>query len=270
MSSYRDPLPRLRRAIDSVLGQTIADLELLVAFEPADENAAAISQAYHDPRLIVVENQRRSGKAQSFNACIDRARGRYIARMDSDDYALAHRLDLQLAFLNNHPEVAILGGGVNIVDEEGRLLATRIFPTDHHEIVKSFALMSSVSHPTIIWDQRKLGNHGRYDPAFSVEDLELWFRLLGLGYRFANLAEPLIEYKQTDLWRRPRRHWLGNLRVRAVYWRLTLRHPTFLAGLIAFAFLAFMPKPVIDRLTQRSRFSDFIRSIRPARPYRSK
>jgi glycosyltransferase involved in cell wall biosynthesis len=263
MTSYADPLSRLKRAVDSILSQTVRDLELLVSFEPGDANAEALEREYADKRLVVIRNCERKGMAGSFNSCLAVARGRYIARMDSDDVSYPERFEKQLAFLRDHPDIAVLGGGIDIVDEQGERLGTRLFGVDHHAIVRRFALINAMCHPTIMWDRGKVGEALRYDERRAhAEDLELWFRLLSQGHRFANMQEPLIQYKQTDEWRRKIENWRTNFRVRAAYWWLAFRYPSLLIGVVAFSLLVIMPKSVIDYLTHRSRFSDFIRSIR--------
>jgi glycosyltransferase involved in cell wall biosynthesis len=263
MTSYADPLSRLKRAVDSILNQTVRDLELLVSFEPGDANAEALEREYADRRLVVIRNCERKGMAGSFNSCLAVARGRYIARMDSDDVSYPERFEKQLAFLRDHPDIAVLGGGIDIVDEQGERLGTRLFGVDHHAIVRRFALINAMCHPTIMWDRGKVGEALRYDERRAhAEDLELWFRLLSQGHRFANMQEPLIQYKQTDEWRRKIENWRTNFRVRAAYWWLAFRYPSLLIGVVAFSLLVIMPKSVIDYLTHRSRFSDFIRSIR--------
>ena len=262
MTSYGDPLPRLKRAVDSILAQSFSRLELLVAFEPDDTNADALERDYGDPRLIVLKNPSRKGMAGSFNHCLEKARGRFIARMDSDDYSTPERIQIELDFLARRPDVDIVGGGTVIINDNGRRIAERILPTEHKEIVRAFAFFCPISHPTVMWDSRKTGQI-RYNTDFSVEDVELWFRLLNQGRRFANIPEYLIEYKQTNEWRRPQRNWRGNARIRWVYWRLAIRHPILLLGIGIFSVLAFMPKSVVDAITRRSRFSDFVRSIRP-------
>jgi glycosyltransferase involved in cell wall biosynthesis len=265
MTSYRDPPPRLRLAIDSILSQTFTDFELIIAFEPDDANVNLVVESYQDPRLVILNNPKKMGMAASFNHCLDHARGRFIARMDSDDRAYPDRIEKELSFLTQRPDVDIVGGGVVIISDDGRQIGKRIFPLEHDEIVRRFAFCTPISHPTIMWDSQKVGKDLRYDVNFSVEDVELWMRLLMQGRRFANMPEYLIEYKQTDDWRRPLRHWHGHARVRLVYWRLALRKPPLFLGLLVFCTLAIMPRFVINALTQRSRFSDFVRDIRPIR-----
>ncbi len=264
MTSYRDELPRLKAAVDSILGQDFPDLELVLVFEPDDVNAAAIPQAVPDQRLIVVCNETRAGKAGSFNRALSLARGRYIARMDSDDYAYPHRIRTEVDYLRSHPEIALVGGAGRMLDDAGNVVGVRQMPETHDEIVRRFSIINAICHPTVMWDRERVGYNLRYDPAFSVEDLELWFRLIARGHRFTNIPEILIDYKQTAECRRPRQNWLGNLRVRAVYWRLGFREPLMFLGLALFAFLALMPRAVVDRLTERSKVSDALRAIRPS------
>jgi glycosyltransferase involved in cell wall biosynthesis len=263
MTSYGDILQRLVRAADSILTQTEPRLELLIAFEPGDPNADLLRQEIANPRLVILRNPKRAGKAGSFNHGLSKARGRYIARMDSDDFAFPDRIRKQLDFLVSHPDISMVGSQVVLIDEEGRPIGERHFGLDHKSIVKNFTFVNDICHSTVLWDRSKVGEDLRYDESFSVEDLELWFRLMLQGHRFANIDEPLIEYKQPiGSYCRPMQNWRGNLWVRANYWRLILRYPTLLVGLLAYTVLSIVPKPVVDRLTGRSAFSDRLRAVR--------
>jgi hypothetical protein len=185
--------------------------------------------------------------------------------MDSDDFSYPDRLERQLDFLSSHPDVAIVGGGIKIVDEDGHFLALRRCAPDHRAIVRRFALINAMCHPTIMWDRDKVGWNIRYDERRThAEDLELWLRLLSQGHHFANLEASLIEYKQTNSWRRKPENWRHNLAARATNWRLVFRHPSQLVGLLAFSILSVAPRPAVDFLTQRNRFSDYVRSIHPS------
>ncbi len=90
----------LELAIRSLLNQSYGDFELLLCDDGSDDQGLAIARSFNDPRLICWSDGRRLRLAARLNECIDRARGRYLARMDADDIAYPDRLAQQLAFLD--------------------------------------------------------------------------------------------------------------------------------------------------------------------------
>jgi glycosyltransferase EpsE len=264
MTTYKDDPARLGRAIDSILGQTLRDIELIVVFEAGDANFERFGGAYSDPRLVLARSDTAKGKTACFNVGLERAQGRYIARMDADDFAYAERLTKQVEFLRRNPEIALVGAAGRLLDHRGQIVGVRQFPTTHDRIVRSFVLTNPIFHPTVVWDRDRVGRDLRYDERFSVEDLELWLRLLGRGHRIANLPEVLLDYTQPENYTRPMWNWRGNLRVRVARWRVGMTYPLLFAGIGLMASLALMPRPIVDKVTGRNHLSDRLRSIRTA------
>ena len=262
MTTYADDLPVLKRAIDSILAQTLRDFEFVVVFEPDDRNWDQVNRDYRDPRLVLFQCPTRAGMAASFNAGLALARGRYIARMDSDDVAYPHRLETQVRHLQARPDLAVLGAAGRLMDRDGNAVGIRQFPTTHGDIVWNFAMTNPMLHPTVVWDRERVGYDLRYDPSQIQEDMELWLRLVRGGHRFANLPEALIDYTQPDGYRRPKKVWKGGIRARLKHWRLGLRNPMFFVGIALRFGLLLLPVPILDAITQRNRLSDRLRSIR--------
>jgi glycosyltransferase involved in cell wall biosynthesis len=183
----------LREAIDSVLRQTVDDIELIVIDDASTDDTPSILSAVDDRRLVVLGNVEQLGLAASLNRGLGEARGRYIARLDADDVALASRLELQLERIRAKPRLAVLGSGIVELDDEGRLGRTHRLPQGA-TAVRWHALFSSpFFHPTVLVDREVLEDHGlRYDPSYAEsEDYDLWTRL----FAFAdgdNFAEPLV------------------------------------------------------------------------------
>lgn len=263
MTTYKEKPERLCRTVDSVLGQTLSNLEFIIVFEKTDDNFAFLRQRYSDPRLIVTQNEGRPDRTQCNNMGLSLARGRYIARIDGDDYAYPDRLEKQVAFLQSHPDVALVGAAGRLVDEKGIPVGVRRFPADHDDIVRDFALTNPILHPAVMWDRDRTGWDVRYNVrGFWCDDLELWLRMLGEGRRFANMPEILVDYSQPAGYRRPRKHWRGNLKARLQNWNVIARHPRMILGLGLIAVMSVLPQTLIDILTQRSHFSDWVRSIK--------
>lgn len=266
MTTYRNDPGIVCRATASILNQTYRDIELILVFEPGDSAILTVKKNFPDPRLIVVENAQRLGRSRSYNVGLRMARGRYLARMDADDYSYPHRLVRQIAFLQAHPDIAVIGANVRLIDSDGNPAGVRAFPIEHAGIMHATTFINPMCHPTVVWDRRQIGYDVQFDLNFSrfCDDLELWMRLMARGHKFANLPEVLLDYQQINAHRRPRENWKLNFAVRKMYWRLGLKHPNLLIGLAAFGILTLLPDAIIDRLTQRGKLSDKLRYLRPS------
>src|SRR5438270_9854693 len=100
-----NPQPEyLREAVKSVLAQTFTDFELLIIEDPSAISAAEILAGIYDPRIRLHRNETKLGLANSLNVGLTLAQTPLIARLDSDDACLPHRLERQLAFLTSHPD----------------------------------------------------------------------------------------------------------------------------------------------------------------------
>ena len=184
----------LAAAVDSVLAQTVRDLELIVIDDASTDATPDLLAAVGDERLVVVHNDRQAGLAASLNSGLERASGRYVARLDDDDIAVPTRLALQLARIRAEPKVAIVGSAVVDLDAEGRPGRTHRLPTGGAALRWHALFSSPFFHPTVLVDREALDRHGlRYDAAFlESEDYDLWTRLLAFADG-ANLPDPLVE-----------------------------------------------------------------------------
>ncbi len=180
-------------AVQSVLGQTLTDLELIVVDDASTDGTPRLLVAFDDPRISVLRNDERRGLAASLNRGLDAAQGRYVARLDSDDVARADRIERQVARIEGEPRVAAVGSAVVDLDENGARGRTHVMPSGARPL-RWLALFSSpFFHPTVLVDREQLEAHElRYDPEFlESEDYDLWTRL----FAFAdgdNLREPLV------------------------------------------------------------------------------
>jgi len=164
----------LREAVDSVLAQTLSDLELIVV----DDGSAEPLEGFDDARVRLLRNDTQAGLAASLNRALDVATGRHVARLDADDVALPHRFERQIERLDADG-AAVVGSAVVDIDEHGARGRTHVMPAGAVPL-RWLALFSSpFFHPTVLVDREVLDRHGlRYDPAFEEsEDYDLWTRL---------------------------------------------------------------------------------------------
>ena len=188
----------LRKAVESVLGQSFRDFEFLVVNDGSTDDSPAILRSYGDPRLRLVDNEVRKGLSSALNEGIDLARGEYIDRMDSDDVCLPERLSRQVAFLDRHPEVGACGSWVRLIGEgEGTVWR---YPTDPEIIRCGLLFESKLAHPSVMIRRESLEKASlRYDPSFaSGQDYDLWVRF-SERFPLANIGEVLVGYRRHPL-----------------------------------------------------------------------
>jgi hypothetical protein len=188
--------PYLEPAVDSILGQTFTDLELVIIDDGSTDSTAQVLRRYQmsDPR-VRVHHQEKTGLVVSLNRGCGEARAAYIARMDADDVAFPDRLMRQLELLDRHPQVALVGSAVVRIDEAGREIKRNICPTSHAEIVRALAEYNCFTHSTVMLRADVLAAVGGYREAYlHAEDYDLWLRL-SERYELANLGDPLVYYR---------------------------------------------------------------------------
>jgi len=199
MAVYNEPLDWLTKSIDSVLGQTLRDIELIVINDnPGRVELEPFLERYaeRDKRIRILTNPENIGLTKSLNKAIECARGELLARMDGDDISLPNRLNLQYRFLESHPDIFLVGCSVRIIDRNGRARERAIKHADHERIVKDILSgRLGFYHPTIMFRNEGVLYRERFE---TTQDLDLYLNLLSEGRRFANLRQVLMHYRISD------------------------------------------------------------------------
>ncbi|MDM0108310.1 glycosyltransferase [Variovorax sp. J22R24] len=181
----------LREALDSILGQTFADFEVLIVDDSSSDGTLDIIRAYADSRVKILTGPGK-GLAAALNLAIREARGEFIARMDADDIADTTRVGKQVAFLDEHPEVGVCG-----------TLFQQFMHGDaihyHMENVRYIDMMMGcyIGHPTAMFRRELFAKHELfYDESMRFsEDYDLWSRAIRIT-RLANIPEVLLRYRR--------------------------------------------------------------------------
>lgn len=183
-------------AIESVLGQTFGELELIVIDDGStDRSREIVSQfARLDSRVRLVANHSNLGVGRASNRAWRVARAPYIARLDSDDVALPDRLSKQVSFLDAHPEVAVVGGALIRIDERGAHGSISTFPTSERGIRATLQRHNCIAHSAALIRRSALHDIGGYR-LNEAGDFDLWLRL-SERWPLANLAEPVVLYRE--------------------------------------------------------------------------
>lgn len=184
----------LNEAVDSILTQTFTDFEFLIIDDASTDSTPEILRSYVDPRIRIIINEKNQGLTKSLNKGLEIAVGEYIVRMDADDISLPERLEVQVKFMENNPEIYVCGSWIEIIGcNSGEIWE---YPTDSNEIKCKHLFECSIAHPSVIFkkdlpDQ----NHLRYDPTFKrSQDYDLWVRI-STSYLLANIGKVLLKHR---------------------------------------------------------------------------
>jgi glycosyltransferase involved in cell wall biosynthesis len=186
--------PFLKDLLFSVLNSTVFPKELIFIDDGSTDESLEIIEPYLVYDFIrVIKLEKNQGFANALNAGIKQATGRYIARIDPDDTMLPHRMERQVAFLEEHPEIDLVGGNVYYFNGvTGKRVLMSNFPSAHPQILAAYKSGDhGVQHPTVLVKAEVIRKYTYRQHQFPVEDYDLYARMIRDGHHFANLKEPV-------------------------------------------------------------------------------
>src|ERR1700737_1597805 len=186
-------MPYLPAAVESILGQTYSDFEFLIIDDGSSDGSAEYLRSLRDPRIKLSVRENR-GLGTTLNELFRNSRSHYVARMDADDVCEPLRLEKQMAFLRDHPDVVMLGTGIDFI--VGSRVVQGSLPVTEHSGIRQRLLQKrpGVNHPTIVVKRSAWVGVEGYRIAGAGEDLDFCLRLCDFG-RVANLPEALYHYR---------------------------------------------------------------------------
>lgn len=186
-------MPFVRQAVQSVLDQTLTDWRCVIVNDGSSDATREFLESINDSRFVIL-HQENAGIAAAMNHGLQHCDTRYVARLDADDVALPTRLAEQVAFLEKHPEVGLVGAQVVPMGERGLGSSLRL-PLEHHAITN--ALMAgrhAVVHSSIMLRTAMLRQAGGYWTLSMGEEYDMMLRV-GEISRLANLDQVLLLYR---------------------------------------------------------------------------
>lgn len=180
-------------ALASLKAQTYQKIEIIVVDDGSSDGSSEIAEATGDSRIRVVRHAQNLGIPTARNTGLAEARGDYIAWLDSDDLALPRRIERQVAFLETHPEIAMVGSCGGRRDLGGKRSALTRVPVFNHEDIAAELLFRSPYQQSSIMGRTDVLTAYPYRVEFPVcEDLDVFLRI-ARNHRIANLPEVLID-----------------------------------------------------------------------------
>lgn len=189
----------LPAALESLAAQSFGDFEIVAVDDGSTDGSGVILRDFagRHPRLRVV-GVAHGGLVGALERGLAEARGGLIARMDADDVCLPERLARQVAFMDAHPEVGLVGCRVQFGGDRaaaaGYLRHVEFINglATHEEISLARFRESPLAHPSVLFRREAAERHGGYRAGAFPEDYELWLRWLEAGVRMAKVPETLL------------------------------------------------------------------------------
>jgi glycosyltransferase involved in cell wall biosynthesis len=193
----RNGIAWLGEAVASVRAQDFGDFEFLIVDDGSDDGTApTLAEFAEVDRRVRVIHQPPQGIVASLNTAIAAARAPYLARLDADDRARPDRLGKQLAFLEAHKEVGLVGSGAEKIDAAGKIIGRMAPPTDRTRLALLLNRTNPFIHSSVMMRTALVRSVGGYRAAFrAAEDYDLWLRMAEAS-GIANLADDLVQYRQ--------------------------------------------------------------------------
>ena len=195
----------IAEAIQSVLNQTCEDYELLIIEDASSDNSREIIQQFEDERIRVIQNATNEHICVSLNRGLKEARGKYIARLDSDDRWYPDKLEKQLAYMESHNNCGATFSWVNVIDEQGKSLTAeesffvelfRAKNRSRDQWIRDFFFEGScLCHPSAMLRRDVVTELGGYrNSLVQIQDFDLWTRIVKCCEIYV-FEEALMDYR---------------------------------------------------------------------------
>ncbi len=189
----------IAETIESILVQTYPNFELLIIDDGSTDNTLAIIKSYaeKDPRIKVI-SQANSGIPNTLNKGIELSENEWICRMDADDLMMPNRIERQLAFIAENPDLAVASSYVYNIDENGKIIGQFRSKFTNKAVVEEYVRTNQLigfHHPAVIMKKSVIQALGGYRNFSYAEDLDLWNRVAEQGYLVLVQPEFLLKYR---------------------------------------------------------------------------
>jgi glycosyltransferase involved in cell wall biosynthesis len=184
----------LDECIESILGQSFQDFELIIVNDCSTDCSLQIIERYgrNDCRIKVINNHENLGLTKSLNIGIKTSKGKYIARIDADDICSPTRFEVQHGFLEKHLHIFLVGSGTDKIDENGNTVSRHKPIVEEIEIEKELSNHNCVSHPTVMFRNEGFTYREKF---IYAQDYDFYLILISNGKKISNIFEPLVKYR---------------------------------------------------------------------------
>jgi glycosyltransferase involved in cell wall biosynthesis len=193
----------LQDSIESILKQSYSNYEFIIIDDGSTDTSKEIIQRYskQDKRIYAYYNETNTGLADCLNYGIKQSSGVYIVRQDADDISEVRRIEKQIRFLTQNPDIKVLGSLSTYIDINGSTIyhEKRKYTEKYDTQTLTNILLSQkaiFSHGTAVISKNAIERIGVYDSDYYyTQDCDLWLRFINEGYRIAIFNEHLYRFR---------------------------------------------------------------------------
>lgn len=193
-----NPKPEwLSLSISSILNQTYKSFSLVIIDDGSNEQTQNLLETFkrRDDRIYIIRNPKNLGLIKSLNIGLKSTSSEFIARMDADDWCYPERLELQLGYLENHPEISVLATNAIWMDTRKQIFKEQI--TQHEDIVATLPFYCCIVHPSVMFRRQEIIDIGGYPEVYGAEDYALWAKICYVtNLKMAILPRICLQYRR--------------------------------------------------------------------------
>ena len=241
MAEYNTDEQLLKESIESIIKQSYSNFELIIIDDCGKNDVGKIVKSFNDNRIKVYKNQKNSGLIYSLNKAIKLSKGKYIVRMDTDDYSYRDRIEKQIDFLEKNHDIDLVCANCDYYD------GNKIWGYSGSysgKITREKLLNGNpIIHPSVMMKKEVIQNVGGYKDYNRCEDYATWIELYSCGYNLYKISDKLIryhlsleDYKKRTL--KTRKGYFKLLKTQylklkpSMYQRIKIFIKTFIAGIL--------------------------------------
>ncbi|WP_394172281.1 glycosyltransferase family 2 protein [Thalassotalea litorea] len=187
-------------AIESILGQTYNNFELILIDDGSTDSALEIATAFNDSRIKVISDGHNLGLPARLNQIVELAKGEFVARMDADDLIQPNRIEKQVRFLEKNVDIDIVSTGICTIDNQNKVVAYRMpsnKSTQNCTLVDGVFGKTGIAHATIVARKSWCLRNNYDENARLMEDYQLWIdSLIKNDLKVGFINEPLYYYRE--------------------------------------------------------------------------
>lgn len=186
--------PYIGAAIRSILEQEFTDYEFLLLDDASEDESLSIARSFSDPRIHIFQHSENQGVVSARNLLLSKARGRYLAFFDADDLAFSQKFSRQVAYLETHPDISLLGSSVFLMDENGERTGQWRLGCGPETLRARMLFHNYLVNSSVVVRAEAIRPYTYEEGSDICEDYLMWWRILQT-HQGANLPDCLCAYR---------------------------------------------------------------------------
>lgn len=204
LMACRNNMPYVKETVSSIICQTLREWEFIIVDNASDDGTREYLAGMEgaDGRIKLIRNDASTDQATGLNIGLKQCRCAWVMRIDADDVALPDRLERQLAFIKDNPDISVTATLIYYINEKGAVIGKNTSEFINRAAVKKAFennKLIGISHPSVAMKRSAAEEAGGYRPQFwPADDVDLWARIMENGHAVLVQPEYLMKYRIHD------------------------------------------------------------------------